>query len=69
MPGMAVVFDCDGVLVDGERLVRRIESELFRRWGWDVSPEELARSLEGRGHVEVVEAIRGSGSRMQPAPA
>ncbi|MGD8860804.1 MAG: HAD family hydrolase [Myxococcales bacterium] len=54
---MAVIFDCDGVLVDSERLVSRIEAKLFRRWGWEVSPEELGALLKGRGHTEVVRII------------
>jgi len=40
MAARAVIFDCDGVLVDSERLVTQVESEHLKRLGLDLSPEE-----------------------------
>lgn len=37
---IAVIFDCDGVLVDSERLVTQVESEHLKRLGLELSPEE-----------------------------
>lgn len=40
MAARAVIFDCDGVLVDSERLITQVESEHLKRLGLELSPEE-----------------------------
>jgi len=42
-----VIFDCDGVLVDTERLTVRIEQAALADLGWEVSAEELAERFVG----------------------
>jgi len=42
-----VVFDCDGVLVDSERLVVRVEAEICRERGWALTEEDLVREFVG----------------------
>ena len=44
---IAVIFDCDGVLVDSERLVTQVESEHIKRLGLELSPEEARASFLG----------------------
>lgn len=42
-----IIFDCDGVLVDSEIVAARVESELLRKAGHEISPEELAQRYAG----------------------
>lgn len=52
MPGLPdvdlVIFDCDGVLVDSERLTVGVEAELLTALGWPMAPEEVVRRWMGR---------------------
>ena len=43
-----VVFDCDGVLVDSERLSIRLDAELLRQLGWELTDEEIVERWVGR---------------------
>lgn len=42
-----IIFDCDGVLVDSEIVAARVESELLKKAGHDISPEELSERYSG----------------------
>ncbi len=48
-----VIFDCDGVLVDTERLAIRVESEILTAIGWPMTPEEVARRFVGRSAYDM----------------
>jgi len=43
-----VIFDCDGVLIDSERLAIRTESQLLTELGWPLSEEEIIELFVGR---------------------
>jgi len=43
-----VIFDCDGVLVDSERLSIRLDAELLAGLGWPLSEEEIVERWVGR---------------------
>lgn len=43
-----VIFDCDGVLVDSERLVVRVEAEILGRLGWPLTEAEVIERFVGR---------------------
>jgi HAD superfamily hydrolase (TIGR01509 family) len=43
-----VIFDCDGVLVDSERLAVRAEAEILTRLGWPLSEGEIVERFVGR---------------------
>jgi HAD superfamily hydrolase (TIGR01509 family) len=43
-----VIFDCDGVLVDSERLAVRTESEILTELGWPLSEAEVIDRFVGR---------------------
>lgn len=43
-----MIFDCDGVLVDSERLAVEVESRVLREMGWDLSADEVVRRFVGR---------------------
>ncbi len=53
-----VIFDCDGVLVDSERLINRIEAQLFSQVGLDVSPDEARTAVADI--VAIAESTRGA---------
>jgi HAD superfamily hydrolase (TIGR01509 family) len=43
-----VIFDCDGVLVDSERLAVRCESQILTELGWPLSEAEVIDRFVGR---------------------
>ena len=43
-----VIFDCDGILVDSERLSVRLDVELLAQLGWPLSPDEIVEKWVGR---------------------
>ena len=43
-----VIFDCDGVLVDSERLSVRLDAVLLERLGWPMSESEIIERFVGR---------------------
>ncbi len=59
----AVIFDCDGVLVDSEWLASRVEAELLRELGLTLSVEEVHELFLGKtvaGVLNIVAARNGS---------
>jgi HAD superfamily hydrolase (TIGR01509 family) len=44
---MLLIFDCDGVLIDSEIVSARVDCEMLRDYGYDVSPEEIANRFAG----------------------
>ena len=42
-----VIFDCDGVLVDSERLIVRVEAQICQERGWDITEEDVIREFVG----------------------
>src|SRR5690606_2457010 len=61
-----VIFDCDGVLVDSERLAVRVESELLAELGWPLSEAEVLERFVGRSDAYMLGEIeRGLG---RPVP-
>jgi HAD superfamily hydrolase (TIGR01509 family) len=43
-----VIFDCDGVLVDSERLAVRVESRLITELGWPLDEADILERFVGR---------------------
>lgn len=48
-----IVFDCDGVLVDSERLSIRVDAILLERLGWPMSTDEIVRRWVGRSDADM----------------
>lgn len=48
----AVLFDCDGVLVDSEPIANAVLREMLQELGWDISEEEAIRRFVGRSFIE-----------------
>lgn len=42
-----VIFDCDGVLIDSERLAVRLESQIFTDLGWPMTESEAIERFLG----------------------
>src|SRR5258707_3690859 len=47
-PFYAVLFDCDGVLVDSEPITNRVLTEMLGELGWQLSVEETMRIFVGK---------------------
>lgn len=56
-----IIFDCDGVLVDSERLALRVNVQLGRELGWAMSEEEIVHRFLGRSgravHAQLAERL------------
>lgn len=62
-----VVFDCDGVLVDSERLVSRIEAAYFSQLGVQMDAEDVRAQFKGKTVEQVVAALETRTGRTLPA--
>ncbi|MFK0257955.1 HAD family hydrolase [Streptomyces sp. NPDC090445] len=52
-----VIFDCDGVLVDSERIAVRIQVALGAELGWPLTEGEVVDRFMGRSHAAIREQI------------
>lgn len=52
-----VIFDCDGVLVDSERLSVRVEVRLLTELGWPVEESEVVERFVGRSDAHMLAEI------------
>ncbi|WP_406865154.1 hypothetical protein [Streptomyces solicamelliae] len=50
-----VIFDCDGVLVDSERLAVRLQIALGAELGWPLTADEVVARFIGRAKESIVE--------------
>ncbi len=57
IPAELVIFDCDGVLVDSERISVRLVAEMMHAEGWNVSEEEITERYVGRSTASMVADI------------
>ncbi len=61
-PFDAVLFDCDGVLVDSEPITNRILTQMLNELGWPITLEECMRIFTGkavRDETALIEARTG----------
>jgi len=52
-----VIFDCDGVLVDSERLAVRTEAEILSSLGWPLTEAEIVERFVGRSAAYMLQEI------------
>ncbi len=64
---LAVIFDCDGVLVDSEGLASRVESGLARELGLNISAAEAHDLFLGKTVQGVLDAIASRTGVQPPA--
>lgn len=65
-PVELVIFDCDGVLVDSERLSVRIEVELLGELGWQIDEAEVVERFVGRSDAHMLSVIEERLGRSVP---
>ncbi|MFJ3913016.1 HAD family hydrolase [Streptomyces vinaceus] len=67
-PVELVIFDCDGVLVDTERLAVRLQLELGAELGWPLTEDEVVERFIGRSEESIVgqiaERLGAQGARL-----
>ena len=61
-----VIFDCDGVLIDSERLGVKVEVAVLRELGWPLSESEVVERFMGRSDRENRRAIEAHLGRRLP---
>lgn len=52
-----MIFDCDGVLVDTERLTVQVYVKMLGRLGWNLTEEQMLDRFLGRTHHHMVRQI------------
>ena len=48
-----VIFDCDGVLVDSERLAIELDVASIRELGWEITEAEVLDNFLGRAERDI----------------
>ncbi|MDM0042904.1 HAD family phosphatase [Variovorax dokdonensis] len=62
LPFDAVLFDCDGVLVDSEPITNRVLRDMLEELGWSLTLDECMRTFVGKAvkdEIELIEAKTG----------
>ncbi|WP_249012371.1 HAD family phosphatase [Conexibacter sp. DBS9H8] len=67
MPIELVIFDCDGVLIESERIAVEIDVAMLAEIGWELSREEVIERFMGRAYAHMLAEIEGFLG--QPVPA
>jgi HAD superfamily hydrolase (TIGR01509 family) len=63
-----VIFDCDGVLIDSERLAIEVDVRVLRELGWPLSEAEVTERFVGRSDRDTRAAIEAHlGRKLPPA--
>ena len=65
-PISLVIFDCDGVLVDTERIAVRIDAIVLAELGWPMSEGEIIERFMGRSDAEMTAEIEKHLGRKLP---
>jgi HAD superfamily hydrolase (TIGR01509 family) len=62
-----VIFDCNGVLVDGERIASSVLAEAFASIGYtSVTPDVVSRRFHGRRAADIFEIVEKATGRKLP---
>jgi HAD superfamily hydrolase (TIGR01509 family) len=62
-----VIFDCDGVLIDSERLTVKVDVRVLGELGWTLSEAEVIERFVGRSDRDTIAAIEAHLCRKLPA--
>ncbi|PYN79434.1 MAG: haloacid dehalogenase [Candidatus Rokuibacteriota bacterium] len=66
-PVSLVIFDCDGVLVDSERIAVRIDVAVLTELGWPMTEAEVVERFMGRTDDDMASQIEAHLGRPLPA--
>jgi HAD superfamily hydrolase (TIGR01509 family) len=61
-----VIFDCDGVLVDSERIAVQVDLAVLAELGWPLSEAEIIDRFMGRSHSHFVTEVEAHVGRTLP---
>jgi HAD superfamily hydrolase (TIGR01509 family) len=61
-----VIFDCDGVLVDSERIAIRIDVQVLRELGWELTEADVVERFVGRSDAAMTRDIEEHLGRALP---
>jgi HAD superfamily hydrolase (TIGR01509 family) len=61
-----VIFDCDGVLVDSERIAVRVDAIVLAELGWPLSEAEIIERFVGRSEDHIVREIEAHLGHLLP---
>ena len=67
LPISLVIFDCDGVLVDTERIAVKIDVVVLGKLGWTMTEAEVIERFMGRSDEEMTREIEAHLGRRLPA--
>ncbi|MDQ0757188.1 HAD family phosphatase [Arthrobacter sp. B3I4] len=56
-PFELVLFDCDGVLVDSEKISVRVDQRVLADLGWELELEEIVQRFVGRSEANFIAAV------------
>ncbi|MFF2078026.1 HAD family hydrolase [Kitasatospora sp. NPDC058162] len=62
IPIELVIFDCDGVLLDSERLAVKIDAQVCAAVGWPLSETEIVERFVGRSHAYMTAELEAHAS-------
>jgi HAD superfamily hydrolase (TIGR01509 family) len=62
-----VIFDCDGVLIDSERLAIQVDKVALAALGWPLEEPEIIERFVGRSHAAMTAEIEAHLGRTLPA--
>jgi HAD superfamily hydrolase (TIGR01509 family) len=62
-----IIFDCNGVLIDSERIAATVASREFMRAGFALTPELIARYFTGRRPADMFAEVESASGRKLPA--
>jgi len=67
IPFDAVLFDCDGVLVDSEPITNRVLRDMLEELGWSMSLADCMRTFVGKAVKDEIDLIEShTGTRITP---
>ena len=61
-----IIFDCDGVLVDTEKLANRVFIEEVHKFGFKLTPEEAWEHFPGSRFITCVEYVESTNGKKMP---
>lgn len=65
-PLRLVILDCDGVLVDSERIAARVDAAVLAAPGWPLSVDEVIERFMGRTEAAVIAEVEAHFGRRLP---